>query len=164
MVLRPTIFPSVPRLWNRIYDRVMSTIRSGSPLARMLFERAFAYKKACLERGDPVGGHWGAFYDRLVFSKIRAKVGGQVKLMTTGWLEENLGEAGRSWDLQNPLLPSLPSSSFIHFPLFLYLLGLCVAAAGASPISDEVMMFLRVCFGAIVLEGYGMTESSCTIW
>ncbi len=25
------------------------------------------------------------------------------------------------------------------------------------------MMFLRVCFGAAVLEGYGMTETSCTI-
>ena len=34
---------------------------------------------------------------------------------------------------------------------------------GASPISDEVMMFLRVCFGATVVEGYGMTETSCTI-
>src|SRR5690242_6069692 len=31
---------------------------------------------------------------------------------------------------------------------------------GASHISDEVMTFLRVCFGATVLEGYGMTESS----
>ncbi len=31
---------------------------------------------------------------------------------------------------------------------------------GASPISDEVMTFLRVCFGGTVLEGYGMTESS----
>lgn len=28
---------------------------------------------------------------------------------------------------------------------------------GASPISAEVMMFLRVCFGCHVLEGYGMT-------
>lgn len=34
------------------------------------------------------------------------------------------------------------------------------ADPGASPISDEVMTFLRVCFGATVLEGYGMTETS----
>lgn len=83
-VLRPHIFVSVPRLWNRVYDRVMATIRSGSPLARMLFERAYAYKKACLEKGDAAGGRWGAIYDRLIFSKIRAKLGGEVKLMTTG--------------------------------------------------------------------------------
>ena len=36
--------------------------------------------------------------------------------------------------------------------------------SGASPLAPDVMDFLRICFpGAIVLEGYGMTESSCTI-
>ena len=34
---------------------------------------------------------------------------------------------------------------------------------GASPISAEVMDFLRICFGATVIEGYGMTETACTI-
>ena len=34
---------------------------------------------------------------------------------------------------------------------------------GASPISEEVFDFLRICFGATVLEGYGMTETSCVI-
>eukprot|EP00887_Chlorella_sp_A99_P004337 scaffold15.g4337.t1 len=35
--------------------------------------------------------------------------------------------------------------------------------SGASPISAEVFDFLRICFGATVLEGYGMTESSAII-
>lgn len=73
--LRPHVFVSVPRLWNRIYDRVgmlemqtghrharrtqllasqvMAQVRGGSALTRALFERAYAYKKACLEKGDP---------------------------------------------------------------------------------------------------------------
>ncbi len=34
---------------------------------------------------------------------------------------------------------------------------------GASPISGEVIDFLRICFGATVVEGYGMTETACTI-
>jgi long-chain acyl-CoA synthetase len=34
---------------------------------------------------------------------------------------------------------------------------------GASPISPEVLDFLRICLGATVLVGYGMTESACTI-
>lgn len=34
---------------------------------------------------------------------------------------------------------------------------------GASPISQEVFDFLRICFGARVIEGYGMTETACTI-
>jgi long-chain acyl-CoA synthetase len=118
-VLKPTLFASVPRLWNRIYDRVMAGVREGSPIARALFNRAYAAKRAALEQGgDLSGGRMGAFWDRLVFSKVAAKLGGNVKYMTTG----------------------------------------------ASPISAEVMAFLRVCFpGAKVLEGYGMTESSCTI-
>ncbi|KAL5713918.1 long-chain-fatty-acid--CoA ligase [Ranunculus cassubicifolius] len=35
--------------------------------------------------------------------------------------------------------------------------------SGASPLSPDVMDFLRVCFGCGVLEGYGMTESACVI-
>ena len=35
--------------------------------------------------------------------------------------------------------------------------------SGASPISPEVFEFLRICFSATVIEGYGMTETSCTI-
>ncbi|KIZ03320.1 hypothetical protein MNEG_4636 [Monoraphidium neglectum] len=117
MVLKPHIFVSVPRLWNRIYDRVMGAIRDGNPMSRALFERAYASKKAALEAGDLGGGRWGPLWDRLVFSKVRAKLGGEVKYLTTG----------------------------------------------ASPISAEVMQFLRICFGCTVLEGYGMTETSCTI-
>ena len=38
-----------------------------------------------------------------------------------------------------------------------------IMTTGASPISAEVMDFLRCAFGATVVEGYGMTESACTI-
>lgn len=34
---------------------------------------------------------------------------------------------------------------------------------GASPISNEVIQFLKVCFEVDIYEGYGMTESTCTI-
>ncbi|KAK9909434.1 hypothetical protein WJX75_002244 [Coccomyxa subellipsoidea] len=115
--LRPTIFTSVPRLWNRIYDRVMGTIRAGNPVARRLFAAAYASKKAALQAGDLSGGRFGPFWDRLVFSKIKARLGGEVRIMTTG----------------------------------------------ASPISAEVIDFMRICFGATVIEGYGMTETACTI-
>lgn len=75
--LRPTLFYSVPRLYNRIYDRVMATIRAGDPLSRALFERAYAYKLSSLHAGDPSGGRVGRICDRLVFSKIKARLGGE---------------------------------------------------------------------------------------
>ena len=75
--LKPTVFYSVPRLYNRIYDRVLSTIRAGNPVSRRLFETAFAYKKAALRRGDLSGGRFGPFWDKLVFSKVKARLGGQ---------------------------------------------------------------------------------------
>ncbi len=74
--LQPTIFTSVPRLYNRIYDRVMGTVRAGNPVARRLFSMAYASKCAALEQGDLTGGRFGAFWDRLVFSKIKARLGG----------------------------------------------------------------------------------------
>ena len=38
-----------------------------------------------------------------------------------------------------------------------------IMTTGSAPISSEVMEFLRICFGATVIEGYGMTETACTI-
>ena len=75
--LKPHMFCSVPRLWNRIYDRVTATIQASNPISRKLFEAAYASKKAALDRGDLTGGRMGAFWDKLVFSKIRARIGGE---------------------------------------------------------------------------------------
>ena len=72
--LSTLILPVLPALpyhtMSHFESQVMATIRTGSPIARMLFDRAYAYKKACLLRGDPSGGRWGAIYDRLIFSKV----------------------------------------------------------------------------------------------
>ena len=78
--LRPTIFASVPRLLNRIHDKVADGIRTGGALQRALFHRAYAAKKAALAQGQPCP----AFWDRLVFSKLRAKLGGRVRLISSG--------------------------------------------------------------------------------
>lgn len=39
------------------------------------------------------GGRWGPFWDKLVFSKIRERVGGEVKYMTTGVCVDICGAA-----------------------------------------------------------------------
>eukprot|EP00931_Biecheleriopsis_adriatica_P038483 TRINITY_DN22034_c0_g1_i1.p1 TRINITY_DN22034_c0_g1~~TRINITY_DN22034_c0_g1_i1.p1 ORF type:complete len:680 (+),score=143.70 TRINITY_DN22034_c0_g1_i1:55-2094(+) len=79
--LRPTIFPSVPRLLNRIHDRLLAGIQETQGLKKALFGRAFAAKKAGLRQGS----NRHALWDRLVFSKISERVGlDRVRLIITG--------------------------------------------------------------------------------
>ncbi|CAI9769006.1 unnamed protein product [Fraxinus pennsylvanica] len=111
--LRPTIFSSVPRLYNRIYAGIANAVKTSGVLKERLFNAAYNSKKQAVMSGRKPSPMW----DRLVFNKIKDKLGGRVRLMTSG----------------------------------------------ASPLSPDVMEFLRVCFDCPLLEGYGMTETSCVI-
>ncbi|KAG2243870.1 hypothetical protein Bca52824_094292 [Brassica carinata] len=112
-VLRPTVFCSVPRLYNRVYDGITSAVKSSGVTKRRLFQVAYNSKKKAILNGRSPSPLW----DKLVFNKIKEKLGGRVRFM----------------------------------------------GSGASPLSPDVMDFLRVCFGCSVREGYGMTETSCVI-
>ncbi|KAF9164364.1 Long chain acyl-CoA synthetase 7 peroxisomal [Actinomortierella ambigua] len=79
-VLRPTIFVSVPRLFNRIYDKVTAGVAAKGGIAAFLFNKAFAAKKANLKKGQLAHPLW----DRLVFGAIRARLGGRVKHIVSG--------------------------------------------------------------------------------
>eukprot|EP00842_Homolaphlyctis_polyrhiza_P004935 jgi/Hompol1/5442/HPOL_001936-RA len=78
--LKPTVFASVPRLYNRIYDKVFSSVKKTGGVGAALFKHAYSVKKENLKYG--VATH--ALWDALVFSKIRATLGGRVKWMLTG--------------------------------------------------------------------------------
>ncbi|ETV94995.1 protein disulfide-isomerase domain [Aphanomyces invadans] len=69
--LRPTHFVTVPRLLNKIYDKVVHAGESAGGVKGWLFKRAMRTKLANLKRGylsHPL-------YDKLIFSKIQAKLG-----------------------------------------------------------------------------------------
>jgi hypothetical protein len=55
----------------------MTQIQAANPVSRALFNTAYRYKQAALRQGDLSGGRLGPFWDRLVFSKIKARVGGE---------------------------------------------------------------------------------------
>lgn len=78
--LRPTVFAGVPRVYSRIYDRVMQAVAEGSFMKRMLFEKAYATQAENIEAGRPRSGFW----DSLVFSKTAQRLGGRIRLMATG--------------------------------------------------------------------------------
>lgn len=46
--LRPTIFPSVPRLLSRLYDKIKAGVESSSPIKKMIFNFSYSRKLALL--------------------------------------------------------------------------------------------------------------------
>lgn len=80
-VLRPTIFVSVPRLFNKVYDKVMAGVKQKSAFKRFMFDLAYSAKLENLRESGELK-HW--LYDRFVFEEIRSKLGGRVRAMLSG--------------------------------------------------------------------------------
>jgi long-chain acyl-CoA synthetase len=111
VALKPTMFPGVPRIYNRIYDIIRGKLAELTPVRSYVAHKAISSKLYYLEHNNTVE-HYA--YDTVVFSKFKAFLGGNIRMMLTG----------------------------------------------ASPISEEVINFLKVCFCCPIIEGYGQTESS----
>jgi long-chain acyl-CoA synthetase len=80
--LHPTIFPSVPRLFNKIFDKISTGVAAKGGLAATLFNSGMNSKLANLRTSNEL--HHG-FYDRLVFGKVAARLGlDRCRLMVTG--------------------------------------------------------------------------------
>ena len=120
--VRPTIMVSVPRLFEKIYAKVMDNVLAGSKLKKKIFfwalrtggsyrEKLFKHQpiKASLRRKQSLAR-------RLVFSKILDKTGGKVRFFVSG----------------------------------------------GAPLSGDIAEFF-FSLGLLILEGYGLTESSPVI-
>jgi long-chain acyl-CoA synthetase len=79
--LSPTIFPSVPRLFNRIYERVNNGVHHASFLKKTIFKFAYNQKVIHLKKSGAVT-HW--LWDPLVFHQFRKLLGNRVHLMISG--------------------------------------------------------------------------------
>ena len=120
--VKPTIMVSVPRLFEKIYARVMDNILAGSSLKKKIFFWALKVGKACGEltlQKRPIPGSLRRrrnLAHKLVFSKILEKTGGRVRFFVSG----------------------------------------------GAPLAKDIAEFFYA-LGIVVLEGYGLTESSPVI-
>jgi long-chain acyl-CoA synthetase len=88
--IRPTFLLAPPRVWERIFASIHTEIKKRSALSRRLFHGAVglgAEVARLREQGQPVP-RWMQtslkLADRLVFSKIRARLGGRLRLAASG--------------------------------------------------------------------------------
>ena len=117
--LKPTYFPSVPRIFEKIYTAASSGMEKEGGIKKAIFDWSIGVgkKMRAAERSGRKPGFLlrkrYEFADKQVLSKIRGLFGGNLRL----------------------------------------------AVSGAAPISPEILRFFDAA-GVLVLEGWGMTETS----
>uniref|UniRef100_A0A8C7U3K6 Arachidonate--CoA ligase n=1 Tax=Oncorhynchus mykiss TaxID=8022 RepID=A0A8C7U3K6_ONCMY len=77
--LQPTVFPVVPRLLNRMFDKIFG--QANTPLKRWLLVFASRRKHAEMMNGIV---RKDSLWDKLIFQKVQNSLGGRVRLMITG--------------------------------------------------------------------------------
>jgi long-chain acyl-CoA synthetase len=118
-IVRPTIMAAVPRIFEKVYNKILEGVKQGSGLKQKIFHWAIATGRAgsvVRQRGEVPGGLLALklkIADKLVFSKIKDRFGGRVQYFISG----------------------------------------------SAPLSRDIAEFFHAC-GILILEGYGLTESS----
>lgn len=79
--MKPVIFPSVPRLYNKIYGALQARFNALTGCKRWLLDKGLAAKTANL---NATGAVRHGCYDMLLFGKAAGMLGGNVRQMITG--------------------------------------------------------------------------------
>jgi long-chain acyl-CoA synthetase len=89
-LIRPSFMAAAPRIFEKIYSRVVTATQAAGGVQAKIFHWAFAVGVDAVRRrqvGKPVSP-WLvarlAVADRLVFSKIRARLGGNLQYLVSG--------------------------------------------------------------------------------
>ena len=79
--LGPTVFPSVPSFYNRIYGRIMKKFTDTTGFKKKLIDYAVDKKLRNLREGK---GHYHWLFDKLVFKKTREILGNNTRVLISG--------------------------------------------------------------------------------
>jgi long-chain acyl-CoA synthetase len=88
--VKPTLLLAPPRMWERIYSTICTELRKRPAMARKLFWGGLALGLAAARhrrRGEPVPARISLPFkmaDRLLFRKVRARFGGELRVAASG--------------------------------------------------------------------------------
>jgi long-chain acyl-CoA synthetase len=88
--VKPTVFPSVPRVYEKVHTAVVAKFDEATGVRRKLIDWALRVGRrvsALRRAGEPVPRGLAAQYqlaDRLVYSKVKARLGGRLRLAISG--------------------------------------------------------------------------------
>ncbi|TVQ92507.1 MAG: long-chain fatty acid--CoA ligase [Deltaproteobacteria bacterium] len=118
-VIKPTFMAAAPRIFEKVYNKVVTTAEEAGGLKLKIFRWALGVGRqvsALRQQGKEPGGLLAIqnmIADKLVFSKLRDRFGGRIRFFISG----------------------------------------------SAPLSREMAEFFHAA-GILILEGYGLTESS----
>jgi long-chain acyl-CoA synthetase len=85
--IKPNVFASVPRIYEKVYDKVMDKVTNAPPIRRALFNWAVGVGRKTYPdqlAGKKAGGFAYGLADKLVLSKVREALGGQLRYCISG--------------------------------------------------------------------------------
>jgi long-chain acyl-CoA synthetase len=98
--VKPTVMTSVPRLYEKIYARVLENVENGPAVKRKIFYWSIGVGReyvGCVMNKKPISAYLKFKRDvayKLVFSKLAERVGGRLRLFVSGGapLAREIGE------------------------------------------------------------------------
>ena len=74
------VFVCVDRVYQKFQDKIMMGVNEANFVRKFLFNKAFDSKVDALKNGTEPS----AFWEKVVFSKVKAKFGGRIKACVSG--------------------------------------------------------------------------------
>lgn len=90
LIIRPTIMPAVPRIFEKVHAGVQRQVAQEGGMKASIFEWAFKTGGEARRKrlaGENVGGYLAmklGIADKLVFSKVRERMGGRIRYFISG--------------------------------------------------------------------------------
>ena len=88
--IKPAVLLAVPRVWNKFYDRVNSQFEAATGLKKILIGKAKKHATRRIAKAGvecdavPASGFFDKLFDKLVWKKVRARFGGNIRFCMSG--------------------------------------------------------------------------------